>query len=165
MPKMHWDYLKTWTNFRRQLVKRHVTQKIIFHKNKEITQNSPETALVWIFVISLTYSGHWNKTCVHCSSHKPIFIFLTSILRYHRFMRYITNNMIVFRIFYLNICSVCSTLKHQSQQKSSAFVVCCNVLDASWLKWRTRADCSYKSTLIWAHTLVHNVSKNMQNPA
>ena len=27
---MHWDYLKRWTNFRRQLSKRHVTPKISF---------------------------------------------------------------------------------------------------------------------------------------
>ena len=49
--RCNWDYLKIWTNFRRQLSKRHVTPKINFHKNKEITQNSPETALVWFFVI------------------------------------------------------------------------------------------------------------------
>ena len=85
---MHWDYLKIWTNSRRQLSKRHVTPKINFHKNKEITQNSPETALVWFFVMSLTYSGHWNKTYVHCLTQKPIFILLTSILRYQRFMSF-----------------------------------------------------------------------------
>ena len=49
-----------------------------FSQEHKITQNSPETALVWFFVISLTYSGHWNKTCVHCSTQKPFFIFLTS---------------------------------------------------------------------------------------
>ena len=72
---MHWDYLKRWTNFRRQLSKRHVTPKINFHKNKETRQNSPETALVWFFVISLT-SWHSNKACKHCSTQKPIYYFL-----------------------------------------------------------------------------------------
>ena len=75
---MHQDYLKRWTNFRCQLSKRHLAPKINFRKNKEITQNSPETALVWFFVISLTSSWHSNKACKHCSTQKPIFIFLTS---------------------------------------------------------------------------------------
>ena len=86
--KMHWDYLKRWTNFRRQLSKSDVTPKINFCKNKEIRQNSPETALVWFFVISLTSSGHSNKSCMHWSTQKPIFIFWTSILRYQRFMSF-----------------------------------------------------------------------------
>ena len=77
---MHWDYLKRWTNFRRQLSKRHITPKSFFFKNKEIMQNSPDTTLVWVFFISLTSSWHSNKACVHCSTQKPIFIFLTSIL-------------------------------------------------------------------------------------
>ena len=55
-------------------------------QNKEITQNSPESSLVWFSVILLTSSGHSNKACVHCSTQKPIFIFLSSILRYQRFM-------------------------------------------------------------------------------
>ena len=42
---MHWDYLKRWTNLRRQLS----TPKINVYKNKEITQKSPETALVCLF--------------------------------------------------------------------------------------------------------------------
>ena len=47
-------------------------------------------ALVWFFAFSLTYSWHWNKPCVHCSTQSPIFIFLTSILRYmyQRFMSF-----------------------------------------------------------------------------
>ena len=78
---MQWDYLKRWTNFRRQLLKRHVTPKINFCKNIKIMQNSTETALLWFFVISLTSSGHLNKACMHCSTQKPIF--LTSSLRYN----------------------------------------------------------------------------------
>ena len=70
---MHWDYLKRWTNFRRQLSKRHITPKINFCKNKESTQNSPETALVWLFVISLTSSGHSYKACMHLST-KSLFL-------------------------------------------------------------------------------------------
>ena len=77
---MHWDYLKRWTNFRRQLSKRNVTPKINFHKNKEITQNSSEASLVRFFVISLSSSWHSNKACQHCSTQKPIFIFLTSFI-------------------------------------------------------------------------------------
>ena len=83
--KMHWDYLKRWTNFRRQLSKRHVTHKINFRKNKETAQNSPETALVWFFVILLTSSWHSNKACTHCSTQTPIFIFLTSIFSFSAF--------------------------------------------------------------------------------
>ena len=82
---MHWDYLKIWTYFRRQLSKRHVTPKINFCKKKQITQNSPDTALVWFSVISLTSSGHSNKACMHCSTQKSIFICLASTLRYQRF--------------------------------------------------------------------------------
>ena len=86
--QMHWDYLKRLTHFRRQLSKRHVTPKINFCKNKEITQNSPETALVWFFVILLKSSGHSNKACMHWSTQKPIFIFLTSNLCYQRFVSF-----------------------------------------------------------------------------
>ena len=82
---MHWDYLKRWTNFRRQLSKHHVTPKIIFYKNKEITQNSAQNRFS---VISMTSSGHSNKACIHCSTQKHIFIFFTSILRYQRFMSF-----------------------------------------------------------------------------
>ena len=73
---MNLDYLKRWTNYRRQLSTRHVTPKINFYKNKEITQNSPETALVWFFVISLKYSRHLNKACMHHSTRKAFFLFL-----------------------------------------------------------------------------------------
>ena len=73
---MHWYYLKRCTNFRRQLSKRHVTPKINFCNNKEFTQNPPETALVWFFVISLTSSGQSNKVYRHCSTQKHIFHFL-----------------------------------------------------------------------------------------
>ena len=79
---MNWDYLKRWTHFRRLLSKRHVTPKINFRKNKEITQNSPETAYVCLFVISLTSSGHSNKSCNHFSTQKAIFIFLTSFFSF-----------------------------------------------------------------------------------
>ena len=84
---MHWDYLKRWTNFRRQLSKRHVTPKINFCKNKEITQNSPETALVWFFVISLTSSGHSKKYACN-DQPKRLFSFFASILRYQCFMSF-----------------------------------------------------------------------------
>ena len=66
---MHWDYLKSWTNIRRQLSKRHVTPKINFCKNKEILQNSPGTAIVWFFVISLTSSEHSNKALFNLKAY------------------------------------------------------------------------------------------------
>ena len=86
--KMLWDYSKSWTNFRRKLSKRHITPKINFRRNKKSSQNSPETALVWFFVISLTSSERPNNAYTHCSTQKPIFIFLTSILRYQCFMSF-----------------------------------------------------------------------------
>ena len=49
---------------RSQLPKCHVTPKIAFRKNKEITKNSPKTALVCLFVISLTCFGYSNKACM-----------------------------------------------------------------------------------------------------
>ena len=73
---MHWDYLKSWSNFRRQLSKRHVTPKINFCKTKKSRKIHHKTALVWFFVISLTSSGHSSKACIHCSTQKHIFIFL-----------------------------------------------------------------------------------------
>ena len=85
---MHCIYLKIWSIFRRQLSKRHLTPKINFCKNKEIAQNSPQNRFSVILVISLTSSGHSNKACIHCSTQKHIFIFLTSILSYQRFMRF-----------------------------------------------------------------------------
>ena len=33
-------------------------------------------------------SGHSNNACVHCSSQKPLFIFLTSVLRFQRIMSF-----------------------------------------------------------------------------
>ena len=98
---MQWEYLKRWTNFRRQQAKDHVTPKTKFCKNKEITQKSPETALVWFFVISLT-SGHSNNACMHCSTQKPIFNFLTSILRYQRFMSFL-KALPLYRLFILGM--------------------------------------------------------------
>ena len=53
----------------------YVPTKIHFCKNKEITQNLSETALVWFFVISLT-SGHSNKVCMHLFNPKAYFHFL-----------------------------------------------------------------------------------------
>ena len=70
---MHRDYLKSWTYFRRQLSKRHVTPKINFCKiKKKLRKIHHKTALVWLFVISLTSSGHSNKACLHFSTQKRV---------------------------------------------------------------------------------------------
>ena len=37
-------------------------------KNKGNTKNSPETALIYLFVLSLAFCGHSNKTYVNCST-------------------------------------------------------------------------------------------------
>ena len=150
---MHWDFLKIWTNFKRQLSNRHVTPKINFHKNKEITQNSLETALVWFFVISLTYTGHWNKTCVHCSTQKPIFIFLTSILCFQRFMSFFksTATLSTFFILYdiwkafwqcfsvFELCNCC--LRPLSDAKRYIYMLIC-VYCKAWNSYAIKVKCS-----------------------
>ena len=65
------------------------------------------TALVWFFVISLTYSGHWNKTCVHCSPQKLFFIFLTLILRYQRLNKFLKSTTTLSPFFHFVWCLEC----------------------------------------------------------
>ena len=50
------------------------------------------------------------------------------------------------------------SLERQSQQRSSAFVVCWNVSEALIKQCRSRSDCSCRSSLIWSHTVCLSTS-------
>ena len=97
---MTWDYLKSWTNYRRQLSKRHVTTKIDFSKNKEIMRNSPQNCLsvILCYLIGIFWVFKWSMRPLF--NQKAYFHFFASILRYQRFMS-LQKGLPLFQLFTL----------------------------------------------------------------
>ena len=70
---MHWDYLKRWTNFRRQLSKRHVTPKINFCKNKKNIVKFTRNPFIVILCFYIDILWLSNKARMHYSTQTPFF--------------------------------------------------------------------------------------------